>query len=358
MKKFMLLAFMILLPATLIIIILAVPLLQEKIIWTQTGRSPVAVAFHQKFIETGEMQKPKNADIDLSDIDDVFRYVFSALDSEVMVYPSENYYYFRIRVNKKDIWGNIRLSPPDLDKGILRFAYFEFNEVKEGNEFKKGLSWKKQYGPAEGLRIKEISEMRYNATHRGRNVIFNLHPINQSPPKLFMLIGNEIFVERTYDDSGHQFFLIFNKLNQNFMFVLNEENQLPENLIKLNQENLLIGEKSGFVFYNDGNRKILVGVSLKNSLENNYYDGPFDQLADNYADQTEIAKYIQIAYPQTKDRIDKYGRFVDNATNRVAVAPYHVYSFQGELIDVVKKCATSLWFYECITHDHQKNIQP
>ena len=74
--------------------------------------------------------KGYNVKMDMEDIDGVFWYLFSKLDSEVFVYPTENYYYFVFLANGREFWGNFRLPVEERDKGLLSFAYWEFNPKK------------------------------------------------------------------------------------------------------------------------------------------------------------------------------------------------------------------------------------
>ena len=104
-----------------------------------------------------------------------------------------------------------------------------------------------------------------------------------------------------------------------------------------------MGRRSGFAFGMDPTnhgRKVLIAVRGANAIVNNYYDGPFDQLADNYVEQTNISKYLELASPNLKGRIDKYGYYTDRATSsRVAVSPYYVYFSEKDL----------LWFWEAMS---------
>ena len=51
-------------------------------------------------------------------------------------------------------------------------------------------------------------------------ITFNLNKLPQDPPKLFDLAPNEEFVMRTYDESGYQFFLIYNNELRYLFWVL------------------------------------------------------------------------------------------------------------------------------------------
>ena len=155
----------------------------------------------------------------------------------------------------------------------------------------------------------------WRAAYRGKQVAFNLHPLEQEPPRQFELAANEKFIQRTFDESGYEFFLLFNTERNYFFWVLNEEGPVPDTFVPdPGIPELLIGNRSGFAFWVDaehGDRKVMLAIRRLNSSRNDYYDGPFDQLADNYADETEVAKYMQLAAPGLRGRIDKYGYYTD-----------------------------------------------
>jgi hypothetical protein len=319
----------------------------------------VPVAFHQKFIETGEKQELKNSILDLNDIDTVFWHVFSNLEPEVIVYPTENYYYFVFKANGKEIWGNIRLAVEEREAGLLNFAYWEARSAADGGE--APISSYKQYGPKDGLAIEKFSDFKYAISYNGKKVIFNLNEIPQTHPKLFTLESGEVAVQRTLDESGFGFFLIFNKKEPHFMFVLDEERNVPDRLVNFNNE-LATGEKSRFAFYLDkkNQRKILMGVHTENIMRNNYYDGPFDQLADNYIKNDDFKKYLEATYPELTGQVDNYGKFIQYDDARVALTPYYPYSSTEWLYGIIKSCGESYVgnrFYACITYDQKEKWQ-
>jgi hypothetical protein len=140
-------------------------------------------------------------------------------------------------------------------------------------------------------------------------------------------------------------------------FILNEDGFVPEFFQNLSGD-IVIGNRTGFAFYVDkeNNRKILFGVQGENVLKNNWYDGPFDQMPDNYIHTGRIPKYHQYIaanYPGIKGKIDKYGNYLDEKGVRVAVAPYLVYFSKEELIAAVERCKFSdlsrPQFCSCIT---------
>ena len=270
--------------------------------------------------------------LDLTDVDEVFWHIFSNLPEEVVVYPSENYYYFILYVDKRQLWGNIRLPTGRRDRGVLSFAYFEFKETPYVTEPR--VSKSKFFTDADGLFIGKVDEFTYRVRYNKKEVVFHLHELSQEPPNLFQLGEGEEFVMRTFDESGYQFFLLFNGIKNYFIWVLNEEEPLSDILVPL-EDDLLLGRKSGFAFWVDeahDDRKVLLAIRGQSAIRNDYYDGPFDQLADNYVDVTNVSEYMIRAAPSLRDRIDKYGYYTTrDRPSRVSISPYYVYFSEDAL---------------------------
>ena len=304
---------------------------------TETGGAPY-VLLNQKLIEGSWVEG-----IDLNDPDEVFWTIYSRLPDEVMIYPTENYYYWIMYINGKQIWGNIRLPAGARDRGVVSFGYFEFDEFPSPGG-REGISGAKYFTDAHGMILTKIDDFTYKARYNKKEVIFHMYKLPQDPPRQFKLGENEKFIERTLDESGMHFFLIYNTERKYFFWVLNEEFPVPdtlepEPLIKSN--NVLIGKRSGFVFWVDAehdDRKVMVAIRQLNSRRNDYYDGPFDQLADNYVDEVKISDYIQEAAPSLRGRIDKYGYYTDREKPmRVALSNYYTYYSKADLIKFVDK---------------------
>jgi hypothetical protein len=281
---------------------------------------PTYLLFNEQWLE-GLASNP----VDLEDVDAVFWHIFSRLPDEVTVYPSENYYYFKMYIDGKQFWGNIRLPAGRRDRGVLSFAYFEFKESPL--QVSTRMTRSKYYTKADGIVIEQIDKFTYLVDYIDKKVTFNLHELSQEPPKLFSVAENEFYVERTFDESGYQFFLLFNAESNYFLWVLNEEELVPDILMPL-EEDLLLGKRSGFAFWIDhanDDRKVLVAIRGQSATRNDYYDGPFDQLADNYVDEIPISEYMQRASPSLIGRIDKFGYFTDREQGRVSISSYYVY---------------------------------
>lgn len=287
--------------------------------------------------------------LDLNDPKEVFRYVFSRLDDNVVIYPTENYYYFIFPMNGKIIWGSMSLFPKDRDNGVLDIGYIEKIDDAQRIDFSP-IGGGSNFTEKDGVFIKKVDDFNYSVTFEGKTVIFMLNDIGLKPPN--NLPKNETFVGPSFDESGLKFFLIFNNTEQKLFWVLNEDSYTPENFTNYSDD-IAIGDRTNFAFYLDkkNNRKVLIGVGGSNVLQNNWYDGPFDQMPDNYVytGKIEIKKYIEANYPEVTGRIDNYGNYIDEEGARVAIAPYTVYFFKEDLNTTVELCKTEPLFYSCIT---------
>jgi len=289
------------------------------------------------------MEGLRDCSLDVEDVDAVFWTVFSRLPDAVNVHPTENYYYWQLHVAGREIWGNIQLPADRRDQGVLHFAYSEFDEFPDVGPKPELKRWK-CYTTADALTIAKRDRFTYVVGYRGKSVTFRLAQVPQDPPKLFALAPGEAFVERTVDESGFHFFLLFNERGKYFVWALNEEPGVPDTLKPI-EDDLLVGQRSGFAFWVDAahdNRKILAAVRRRSARRNDYHDGPFDQLADNYADEVRISDYMITAAPGRRGRIDKYGRYTDReGRRRVALFNYSTYTSQSDLREFVKRVKAS-----------------
>ncbi len=282
---------------------------------------------------------PDSGDIDLDNERAVFAHVFGHLPSKVDVIPTENYLYWRFHTPDKYIWGNLRLGPQDRDQGIVHIGYYEFKESLTGPE--EANARYTTLGAADGISVYKQDDFNYDVAYGGKRVSFALNVVDQSPPSAFVTPADEIFVMRTEDESRTQFHLMFHTQTENFLFVANEDRGPLTDTVMVS-EDLALDLSTGFAYYIDranNDRKILVGVYQRNIAQNNYFDGPADQLADNYiADVPEYRGYLNKAYPWTTNVIDQYGFYLHDSGSRVAVAPYHAYTSIEELQGMIDTC--------------------
>lgn len=344
-------AYQILLPAKT-----AAPALPSAEPMSASSVAPV-VAFNQSFIQ----QLSADHNLDLSDPLAVFAAVFKALPSDVDVLPTENYFYWSFYQAGRSIWGNIRFEATRKDPLRVSFGYFiKHNYPQKRSDLKQG-SRVSYLGADDNLQIKQPDPFTYILRFKGKQVRFRLNSISQEPPAQIPLLDSEEFMERTLDESGWQFLVVFDSEQRQFRFIVDSSVAHPDQLITV-KESLLLGRLSGFSFYRDtNNRLILIGVDSTNIRRNNYYDGPFDQLADNFVDSDKRKARIEEAYPSVRGRIDKLGIFVDSTgrqlTRRVAITPYYSYSSVGALMrffDSCKKNKSEHSLIGCLTADHKQ----
>jgi len=99
----------------------------------------------------------------------------------------------------------------------------------------------------------------------------------------------------------------------------------------------------GFAFYRDDNRKILIGVNERNSRLNSPFDGPFDQLPENFIEGETLREAIVAAAPEVKGKVDRLGYFSDNS-GRFLINPYRLYRAEADLA----------LFHACVTNKRVK----
>jgi hypothetical protein len=84
---------------------------------------------------------------------------------------------------------------------------------------------------------------------------------------------------------------------------------------------------------------------------NTYFDGPFDQLPDNFIAATPFAELAQRAYPSTRGRIDRHGNFLGRE-GRLALLNYRIYVDPAALRDWIASCHAATdsraGFYACL----------
>ncbi|MGI8602356.1 MAG: hypothetical protein ACR2OZ_05090 [Verrucomicrobiales bacterium] len=271
--------------------------------------------------------------LDLTNTAAVFDHVFSRLPSEANVLPTENYFYWRLAADGRELRGNFRLSPGQRDRGLLHFAYSEWKDFSGANHAQRLRRQQTFPVLAQGG-----DAFTWLATHGGKSVSFHLHRLDQNLPQLFSLASGERFVQRTFDESGLGFFLIFDQRRRRFVWLLNEEEDVAEQWRELSA-GVILGCRTGFVFIQEQKRKRLIAVRGQSLDCNGYYDGPFDQLADNYAGLTPLRECLETWNPELCGRIDDCGRPLKNPLGpRVAIAPYDTYYTKDEAIRIGRRC--------------------
>jgi hypothetical protein len=274
----------------------------------------------------------------LKDPMSVFAYVLGSLPARVTVYPTENYYYFQFVHGGTRYAGNIRLDASDRDAGKLHFAYYE--DLAE---------WKAEQGVthvvldrAVGVAVEKLDRLLYRVAYGATAVEFALNDLSKVVPPPHAIGVDETFVGPVFDESAIRFFLVYNRALKLFHYVLDETVKVADDFnVASGSDRILIGKRTGFAFYRDHrlNRKILVGVFEGNSRVNNYYDGPFDQLPDNFIEGEALRSIILEVEPSLAGKIDRFGGSPDGS-DRFLISPYLHYRTDQDLL-VFHRCATN-----------------
>ena len=283
----------------------------------------------------------------------VFAFVLGALPERVTVYPTENYYYFWFYHNGTRYAGNIRVDVLDRDAGKLHFAYFkDFNEWSDEPSMQY-----MQLDASHGVKVEKLDTLVYRVTFRDKSVVFSLNDLSKVVAPASVIGPDETYLGPVFDESAIRLFLMYNARLKAFHYILDETITVADELVPAQgTDRILIGRRTGFAFYRDHrlNRKILIGVFEGNSRSNNYYDGPFDQLPDNFILDDALRNSILEVEPDLKGKIDRYG-IAPDAASRYMIGPYLHYRTEDEL-DTFHECATSKevpadQYYNCFVID-------
>ena len=190
-------------------------------------------------------------------------------------------------------------------------------------------------------------------TYGSRSVVFELNDLAKVAPPPSAVRKEEKYLGPVFDESGIRFFLVFNPEVKAFHFIL-DESVMPadEFFTSAVSPNVTIGRRTGFAFYKDrfAHRRILVGVHAGNTSINNYLDGPFDQLPDNFIKGDELLDAILTVTPELTGTLDRFGNSPDDS-KRYLIAPYMQYEQEDEL-KLFDECARSekpSSYYSCFS---------
>ena len=130
-------------------------------------------------------------------------------------------------------------------------------------------------------------------------------------------------------NSASASFFVFNTRLKIFHFILDETVPVADQFVGAARgDPIEIGKRTGFAFYSFGGRKILVGVNERQSRLNTYFDGPFDQLPENFIEGDALRDAILAVEPGVKGKIDRLGNFLrrlrplsDQSLSAVSASP-------------------------------------
>jgi|GEM_PF-365759 len=283
---------------------------------------------NQRYVE--DVTAPSR--LDVTDMKSVLRFVLASLPDEVTVYPTENYFYFGFYEGGIRWAGNLRLDAETRDLGKIHMTYFKDFTAWQHDE----TDYTKVWGAADGVNVEKVGPLAYRVTFEGRSVLFRLNDLSTVVPPEGVLLRGERYLGPVFDESGIRFFLVFRPEERQFLFVLDETVRPPDDFIASPvSDRLTLGRRTGFAFYADrmAPRKILVGVNAGATGVNNYLDGPFDQLPDNFLKGNELLDAILMVSPELAGTLDRFGNSEDDSV-RYLIAPYMQYDYEEELASV------------------------
>jgi hypothetical protein len=276
--------------------------------------------------------------LDVKDPMAVFAFVLNSLPDRVNVYPTENYYYFNFYHGGGPYAGNIRIEPADDGTTTVHFVYYEdWSEWRQDSPLTHIV-----LDASKGVTVEKLDRLAYRLTHGGKSVVFALNDLSQVKPPAGVIAPGETYIGPIFDESAIRFFLVYNPKLKVFHYILDETVKVAEDfLAEQRHDRILIGKRTGFAFYKDRlrDRKILIGVYEANFRLNTHFDGPFDQLPDNFIEGETLRQAILQVDPSLKSHIDRFGSYPGGEV-RYIIKPYASYRTVSELYDL-DKCATS-----------------
>jgi hypothetical protein len=283
----------------------------------------------------------------------MFAYVLGALPPRVKVYPTENYYYFSFLYKKVRYAGNIRLDAMDRDQGKVHFAYYaDLAEWKDESPVTHVA-----LDMTQGVAVEKLDRLLYRVSYGDKTVVFALNDLSAVKPPPGVIGPDEKYIGPIFDDSAIRFFLVYNAKLKIFHYLLDETAAVADQFsAAADTDRILIGKRTGFAFYRDQrlDRKILIGVFEGNARVNDYLDGPFDQLPDNFIEGDTLRDIILEVDPSLKGKIDRLGGS-PGGSERFLISPYMMYRNDEELLDF-DRCAKdskldASLYYACFVVD-------
>jgi hypothetical protein len=293
------------------------------------------------FLQTNEAYVEEVSRATTLAVDDpmaVLAFVFDSLPERVKVYPTENYYYFSFIHNGVRYAGNIRIEPHDSGEVAVHFTYYQdASDWREDSPMTHVV-----LDASRGVTVEKLERLVYRLSYGGKRVVFALNDLSRVKPPTTAIGPNEAFIGPIFDESAIRFFLVFNSKLRLFHYLLDETAKLADEFfLSKRTDRILVGKRTGFAFYRDHrlDRKILIGVYQGNVRVNNYFDGPFDQLPDNFIEGEALRRAILEVEPRLKGQIDRFGSSPTGEV-RFMIDPYMQYQHVDDL-DVFHRCATS-----------------
>lgn len=273
--------------------------------------------------------------LNIEDPASVLKFVLKSSAQTIHVQPTENYSYFKFSHNGLHWQGNMRLETEKGKPDKLHFAYF----VVPAPWHDVDLGQYRTFDDNDGLSITALGDFNFRISFQSITRTFRLNDITAVNMPEKMLGPDQIYMGQVNDESGIRFFLLFDKNTLDFSYILDQQKPFLDKLTAYGEpgSKLQVGIRSGFVFVDEPtlSRKRLVGVHTDNISQNNYYDGPFDQLPDAFSGELTVKQAFALIDLEFSKKIDAYGNYIDQEGARAVIAPYLRYATKEDFEDVI-----------------------
>jgi hypothetical protein len=278
----------------------------------------------------------KESDLDVGNVQAVLEYVLNQLPDRVTVFPTENYYYFYFHHGGVKYAGNFRFPVGERDQGLVKFIYFKATtEMSHDDRDHRGT-----LGKDDGVLVEKVEDLVYRVTFAGRSVTFQLNDLSNVRPAEDALGDDETFLGPVADESGVRFLLTFDEKLKLFHYVLDETAPASDEWLDVpDWQRIQLGRRTSFALFRDPtlDRRLLIGVFEPNVAINNYLDGPFDQLPDNFLKGDALRRALLLARPDINPDVDARGVY-PGGDFRERIAPYIEYLSMDDL-EPAEECA-------------------
>lgn len=243
--------------------------------------------------------------------------VLAGCESEMIVVPTEEYFYFELYYRGTWIAGNLRTC--DADLGVLHCGYY-FRSDPQRSQYAA-------LGTQSDLCVTASSNNGYKSVivHDDlidKEVTFKVMDASQLPFVVRCVpLPGEALVSPVIDESGAAFFLMYDSTSCRFLYVLASLSS-EQHLVAIDDD-LYVEPMSGFVYYRGSwGRLELCGVNRSSVAENTFYDGPFDQVPPRLGIRPLIQEAFSGIEMAREDWLDEHGNWTKTHGMRVAISPY------------------------------------
>ena len=261
----------------------------------------------------------------------ILELVLAATPVNAVIYPTELYYYFDFSLHTLRVAGNLRFT--EAREGLLHIGYFDREDPSR--------AMAATFGPAQGVEVRRrdvegggaVVDVAFGPLRRAFSI-----PARRAGDPSTTLAPDERFVSWILDESAVELDLIFNSNHGAFYYLLRPSWPGVSHLATMRTpagHEVSIDPVSRFVFLHERStkRRVLIGVSRREVVENSPFDGPFDQVPPDL----DLKAMLEAAYPYVMLRggIDRHGNFEELEGQRVAIAPYTQYASLSELLNLI-----------------------